>query len=101
VAVLQQKTAEQGGQASKSSRSANIPLDSNVGNTTPSALYSHGFVMQLKGDYKSTIKYFERLSALPWRFHWDELRYEVGDYPSAIITLEVHTVSMAEEWIGV
>jgi MSHA biogenesis protein MshJ len=65
------------------------------------SLYNHGFVLQLSGDYLSSIRYFEKLAALPWRFYWDKLRYKVDSYPAGIITLEVHTVSMAEEWIGV
>lgn len=65
------------------------------------ALYKHGFILQLSGDYLSAINYFEKLAALPWHFSWDKLRYKVDSYPDGIITLEVHTVSMAEEWIGV
>ncbi|ARN73596.1 hypothetical protein [Oceanicoccus sagamiensis] len=65
------------------------------------ALYNHGFILQLKGNYMEAITYFEKLSELPWRFHWDDMRYQVEQYPNAIITLEVHTVSMSEEWIGV
>lgn len=65
------------------------------------ALYNHGFVLRLKGNYMEAITYFEKLSQLPWRFQWHDLRYRVEQYPNAIITLEVHTVSMAEEWIGV
>ena len=65
------------------------------------ALYNHSFVLQLNGNYLDAIKYFERLSELPWRFYWDDLKYKVDTYPNAVITLEVHTVSMSEEWIGV
>ncbi len=65
------------------------------------ALYNHGFVLRLKGNYMDAITYFEKLSNLPWRFQWDDMHYKVDQYPNAIITLEVHTVSMAEEWIGV
>lgn len=65
------------------------------------ALYQHGFVLRLEGDYPSIIRYFEALAALPWRFYWDKLHYQVEQYPTAVIQLEVHTVSMAEEWIGV
>lgn len=65
------------------------------------ALYRHGFVLKLQGGYLAAIDYFNKLSDLPWRFHWDDLHYEVADYPNAIITLEVHTVSMSKEWIGV
>ncbi len=65
------------------------------------ALYNHGFILRLSGSYAATIRYFEELSDLPWRFYWDDMRYQVDVYPNAIITLEVHTVSLSEEWIGV
>ena len=64
-------------------------------------LYKHRFVLTLRGNYLSTVRYFEKLKRLPWRFHWDSLNYEVTDFPNAIITLQVHTVSRSEDWIGV
>lgn len=64
-------------------------------------LYQHGFVLTLSGNYLAAIRYFEQLTELPWRFYWDDLHYTVEQYPNATITLEVHTVSMSEEWIGV
>lgn len=71
------------------------------GTSPTQALYNHGFTLRLRGSYMATIQYFENLSKLPWRFHWDVLEYNVEQYPNATITLEVHTVSMSEEWIGV
>lgn len=70
-------------------------------NADKQGLYQHGFVLTLSGNYLAAIRYFEQLTELPWRFYWDDLHYEVDSYPNATIKLEVHTVSMAEEWIGV
>lgn len=64
-------------------------------------LYRHSFVLKLQGSYSAAIDYFNSLGELPWRFYWDDLRYQVEEYPRAVITLEVHTVSMSEEWLGV
>ena len=71
------------------------------GQTVSSGLYRHGFVLTLKGSYPATVRYLEKLAQLPWEFHWDDLRYEVSKYPDATIVLQVHTVSMSEDWIGV
>lgn len=71
------------------------------GSTSKQGLYRHRFSMSLTGEYSSVIAYLEKLTALPWRFHWDSLFYEVSEYPKATIKLDVHTVSMSEEWIGV
>ena len=72
-----------------------------VGSAAQETLYNHGFILRLSGNYMSVIDYFESLSALPWRFYWDDLRYKVESYPNAEITLEIHTISTYEEWIGV
>jgi MSHA biogenesis protein MshJ len=72
-----------------------------ISNTVQETLYNHGFILRLSGNYMSVIDYFESLSALPWRFYWDDLRYKVESYPNAEITLEIHTISTYEEWIGV
>ncbi|MFT7128754.1 MAG: MSHA biogenesis protein MshJ [Gammaproteobacteria bacterium] len=64
-------------------------------------LFRHSFVLQLQGGYMSTIAYFNNLEKLPWQFYWDNLHYEVSDYPNATITLEVHTISLSEELLGV
>jgi MSHA biogenesis protein MshJ len=66
-----------------------------------SGLYKHSFVISLEGDYPAAVEYFESLSDLPWRFNWDSLHYQVIQYPKASISLEVHTVSLSEGWIGV
>lgn len=64
-------------------------------------LYRHSFVLTLSGNYPATVRYFEKLAELPWQFHWDGLRYQVQTYPEAVITLQVYTVSMSRDWIGV
>lgn len=64
-------------------------------------LYKHSFILRLEGSYPAAIDYFEALSQLPWRFNWDAMHYEVTQYPKANITLEVHTVSLSQDWIGV
>lgn len=69
--------------------------------TEQQGLYKHSFVIRLEGSYPAAIDYFQTLSELPWRFNWDALHYEVTEYPKANISLEVHTVSMSEDWIGV
>jgi MSHA biogenesis protein MshJ len=57
--------------------------------------------LRLSGDYHAVIRYFETLQTLPWRFQWNRMHYEVQSYPKAVVTLQVHTLSMSKEWIGV
>ncbi len=44
------------------------------------------------GDYFATLRYLERLEKLQWWF-WDALDYQVIAYPSAKVTLKLHTIS--------
>lgn len=69
--------------------------------TNSQPLYNHYVVLKISGDYMAVIGFFDRLALLPWKFYWDELSYQVDEYPNATVSLRVRTVSMSEEWIGV
>ncbi len=64
------------------------------------ALYRHHFVLTLEGDYRSTLAFFKALEEKPWKLFWQELRYKVIKYPKAQIVLDVYTLSMQRDWIG-
>ena len=91
VQTGEQQGGEQAAQAQQNQTEQGEPL----------GLYKHSFTLRLSGDYLSVLDYFEKLAKLPWHFHWDALNYQVDEYPNAVVELEVHTVSMSEEWIGV
>lgn len=65
------------------------------------SLYRHGLRVEIEGSFASTLEYLERVESSRWHLLWDRFEYRVGAYPSARITLELHTVSEQEEWIGV
>jgi MSHA biogenesis protein MshJ len=64
-------------------------------------VYKHGVVIQFQGDYQSTVEYLQSLESLPWKFYWDGMAYEVQEYPKALITINVFTLSLEKGWIGV
>ena len=64
-------------------------------------LFRHGVSLKLRCDYMSAIKYLQLLESLPWQLYWSDLSYNVQEYPHAEISLEVFTVSLSEDWIGV
>lgn len=70
-------------------------LDSTAG------LYRHGVRIEIEGDYSSTVDYLKRVENSPWHLLWDRLEYRVKQYPTATITIDIHTISENEEWIGV
>lgn len=73
---------------------------SNQGESSQAVLFSHGFEMVLEGSYFQTVSFLERLESMEG-FYWNLLKYEVSDYPSAQVTLQLSTLSLDEDWIGV
>tara|TARA_R110001592_G_scaffold9288_1_gene49536 strand:- start:28206 stop:28889 length:684 start_codon:yes stop_codon:yes gene_type:complete len=65
-----------------------------------SVLFSHRFEMVLNGDYFQTVSFLKHLEQMKG-FYWTLLKYEVDEYPKAKITLQLSTLSLDEDWIGV
>jgi len=65
------------------------------------ALHRHGFEIEFSGGYLATLRYLKTLEALPWRFFWDSVDYEVLEYPESVVRLKLYTLSLSEDWIGV
>lgn len=66
-----------------------------------STLYQHGLRLEIQGDFAATLDYLRRLEASPWQLLWDRLDYRVERHPEARVTIEIHTLSEREEWVGV
>ncbi|MDH5327244.1 MAG: hypothetical protein OEZ68_05595 [Gammaproteobacteria bacterium] len=64
-------------------------------------VYKHGLEVEFQGDFKNTLAYLQKLEALPWRFYWDELDYEVTSFPNAMVTIRIYTLSLDEVWVSV
>lgn len=64
-------------------------------------LHRHGFEIEFTGGYMATLRYLQALEALPWRFFWDSVDYQVVAYPQSTVRLKLHTLSLSEDWIGV
>jgi MSHA biogenesis protein MshJ len=64
-------------------------------------LYRHSFVLRLRGDYLEVLRYLEDVERLPWRIYWSRLELSIDEYPVNDIVIEVATLSLDEEWIGV
>lgn len=64
-------------------------------------LYRHSFVLTLRGDYLEVLRYLEDVERLPWRIYWSRLELSTDEYPVNDVVLEVATLSLDEEWIGV
>ncbi len=65
-----------------------------------SGIYRHGLSITLSGNYFNTLKYLKSLESLPWRFNWGSIEYKVIEYPAAITTIHIYTLSFEENWLG-
>ena len=64
-------------------------------------LYRQGLALELEGAYLDCLNYLQALELLPWRIYWAQIELEAQAYPSNRIAIEVHTLSLQKEWIGV
>ena len=64
-------------------------------------LYRHTLVLRVQGSYLDCLAYLRAIERLPWHLYWARLELQSGDYPQNDIVIEVHTLSLDEEWIGV
>ena len=64
-------------------------------------LFRHGLRLDFRGTYFDTLRYFERVEALPWQVLWESAVYRVEEYPQASVSITVYSLSIDDAWIGV
>lgn len=64
-------------------------------------LYRHSLILTLRGRYLDCLRYLEAVEALPWHIYWSRIELSTDEYPVNDITIELTTLSLDEEWIGV
>ena len=64
-------------------------------------VYQHGIALEFRGDYFSTLRYLRLLEQLSDSFYWDSITFTQGDWPSATVRLQLHTLSTEEGFLGV
>ena len=68
--------------------------------STEIGLYRHPVKLIFEGNYSDTLGYLERLEGMDSRFYWNRFDYQVKDYPTAQVSLNIYTLSTQEWWIG-
>ncbi len=64
-------------------------------------LYRHTLVLKLEGSYLDCLAYLQAVERLPWHIYWSRLEFATDEYPRNAIVIELRTLSLDEEWIGV
>jgi MSHA biogenesis protein MshJ len=71
------------------------------GEKPKAGLYRHGVTLIFEGNYFDIQRYLEKIESLQWQFYWKKFDYLVGDHPTAIVELEIYTLSTNKAFIGV
>lgn len=64
-------------------------------------IYQHSLEIELEGRYLDILDYLLALEELQWKFYWERLHMEVGEYPVMKVRITVHTFSLKEGWLSV
>jgi len=64
-------------------------------------VFVHGIVLEFQGSFLDTLKYLRFLEDVSGSFFWDSISFNREEWPTARITLEIHTLSTEEGFIGV
>jgi MSHA biogenesis protein MshJ len=71
------------------------------GNSADPQLYRHTLVLTLEGSYLDCLAYLQAVERLPWHLYWSRIEFKESGYPRNDIVLELRTLSLDKEWIGV
>jgi MSHA biogenesis protein MshJ len=63
--------------------------------------YVHPVELVIEGQYLDILAYLHALETLEWRFYWKLLELETTRYPTNRVRIELNTLSMDKNWIGV
>ncbi len=81
--------------------SANSAGKDKVNADNIASAFKHGIRIEFNGDYFSTMTYLEKLEQLEWGFFWDNFSLDVEGYPNTRASIEIFTLSLSRDWIGV
>ena len=69
--------------------------------TTSAGPYVHPVEIVVEGSYLDVLAYLHALENLEWRFYWRLLELESTTYPRNRVRIELSTLSLDKDWIGV
>ena len=77
-------------------RQLNTTAQQDNSDTSGAGIGRYELRLQLEGSYLATLRYLRALEALPWKFFWEELDFEVLEHPVAQVTLDIYTLGLLE-----
>lgn len=78
-----------------------VNLEQTLERNISGQVYEHGLIIEFEGDFFSTLRYLRFLEEITGSFFWDEITYRQLEWPNASVTLEIHTLSTDQGFMGV
>jgi MSHA biogenesis protein MshJ len=75
--------------------------DASAAARDPGGPYVHPVELVIEGSYLDVLAYLRALEQLEWRFYWKVLELETTRYPINRVRIELSTLSMEKDWLGV
>lgn len=79
---------------------ASTPAATEATQATESGPYVHPVELVVEGSYLDILAYLHALEALEWRFYWKFLELQTVRHPTNRVRIEINTLSMDKDWIG-
>jgi MSHA biogenesis protein MshJ len=64
-------------------------------------LFKHGLRISFEGSFFDTREFLIAAEKMPWKLHWQEIKFQVDEYPRARVDIELFTLSTSEAYIHV
>lgn len=64
-------------------------------------IFKHGVRITVRGGYLDMLRYLTALEKMPAQMFWGEASLRVDDYPDAVLTLTLYTLSLDKTWLTV
>lgn len=64
-------------------------------------IYKHGVQITVRGGYLDLLRYVAALEKMPAQMFWGDVILNVEQYPDAVLTLTLYTLSLDEIWLTV
>lgn len=82
-----------------------LPVTTTQGRTSEQAdgteLYRHAIQLELEGSFNATARYIRALENSEWRIYWENMVFEIDQYPRGKVSIRLYTLSSEEGWLSV
>ena len=77
----------------------NTPLKKSTLVNSTAVLYQQGIKIEIQGGYWQLVNFLGHLETQKLQILWDEVQLEVIKYPLSKLTLNIHTLSLSDQWL--